>query len=64
MARLEGVISYTTRISQVRDEVAIVRVVVSSIELVCTTMNGVTKPWAIFFESIVAMDNFPSWDKL
>ena len=48
MARLEGVTVYTTRISQVRDEVAIVRVVVSSIELVCTTMNGVTKPWDTF----------------
>ena len=64
MARLEGVTAYTTRISQVRDEVAIVRVVVSSIELVCTTMNGVTNPWAIFVEAIVSMDNFPSWDKL
>ena len=64
MARLEGVIYYTTRISHVRYEVATIREVVSSIELVCTTMNGVTKPWDIFVEAIVSMDNFPSWDKI
>ena len=47
-----------------RDEVATIREFVSNVELVCTTMNGVTKPWDIFVEAIVAMDNFPSWDKL
>ena len=64
MERVEGVTSYITRISQVRDEVATIREFVSNIELVCTTMNGVTKPWALFVEEIVSMDNFPSWDKI
>ena len=47
-----------------RDEVTTIREFVSNIEIVCTTMNGVTKPWAIFVEAIVSMDKFPSWDKL
>ena len=64
MARVEGATSYITRISQVRDKVSTIREFVSSIELVCTTMNGVTKTWAIFVEAIVSMDNFPSWDKI
>ena len=29
------------------------------IELVCTTLNGVTKPWDIFVESVVAHDHMP-----
>ena len=33
-------------------------------ELVCTTMNGVTKPWSIFVESIVAREHMPTWDCL
>ena len=64
MERVEGVTSYITRISQVRDEVATIREFVSNIELVCTTMNGVTKPWDIFVEEIVSVDNFASWDKI
>ena len=64
MARLEGVTSYITRVSQVGDEVATIREFFSSIELVCTAMNGVTKAWDIFIEVIVAMDKFPSWDKI
>ena len=64
IVRVEGVNSYITRISQVRDEFATIREFVSSIELVCTTMNGVSNPWAIFVEAIVAMDKFPSWDKI
>ena len=33
-------------------------------KLVHTTLNGVTKPWAVFVESVVACDNMPSWDHL
>ena len=49
MAKAEGVTSYLTRISQVRDEVAAVGDVVSDTELVWTSVNGVTKPWAVFW---------------
>ena len=33
-------------------------------ELVCTALNGVAKPWAIFVESVVAREYMPSWDCL
>ena len=45
MAKAEGVTSYLTRISQVRDELATVGEVVSGTELVRTVVNGVAKPW-------------------
>ena len=48
MAKAEGVTSYLTRISQVRDELAAVGVVVIGHELVRTALNGVTQPWAVF----------------
>ena len=44
MANAEGVISYLTRISQVRDELAAMGEVVPGSELVRTTLNRVAKP--------------------
>ena len=44
MANAEGVTSYLTRISQVRDELAVVGEIVSGSELVQTALNGVAKP--------------------
>ena len=64
MAKVEGVITYLTRVSQVRDELATVGEVVPSSELVQTTLNGVAKPWAIFVEAIVARENLPTWDRI
>ena len=29
-----------------------------------TTLNGVSKPWAVFVEAIVARESLPSWDRL
>ena len=43
-----------------KDELAIVGEVVFGSELVCTMVNGVTKPWAVFVEAIVSRENFPS----
>ena len=64
MAKVEGVISYLTRISQVRDEFAAVGEVVFGTELVQTALNGVSKPWDVFVEAIVSRENLPSWDKI
>ena len=63
MANDEVVISYLTRISQVRDELAAVGEVVLGSELVQTTLNGVSKPWAVFVEAIVARENLPTWNR-
>ena len=64
MAKGEVVISYLTRISQVRDELAVVGVVVTGPELVRTALNGVTTPWAVFVQGLVARENLPSWDRV
>ena len=64
MVKGEVMLTYLTRISQVRDEVAAVGEVVPNAELVQTAMNGVTKPWAVFVEALVARENLPSWDMM
>ena len=37
---------------------------VVDVELVCTALNGVAKPWTVFVESMVAREHMPSWDRL
>ena len=56
-------VSYLTRITQVRDELGVVGERVLYFELVRTTLNGVIKPWAVFVESVVAREHMPSWDR-
>ena len=29
-----------------------------------TALNGVTAPWAVFVQGLVARENLPSWDKV
>ena len=48
MVKGKVVMSYLTRISQVRDELAAIGVVVTGPERVRTTLNGMTQPWAVF----------------
>ena len=57
-------LTYLTRISQVRDELVAVGEVVSSAELVRAAMNGVSKPWDVFLEDLVARENLPTWDRM
>ena len=63
MAKVEGVTSYLTRISHVRDELAAVGQLTSNNDIVQTTMNGVANPWDVFVEAIVARENLPSWER-
>ena len=56
--------TYLTRISQVRDELAAVGVAITGPELVRTALNGVTAPWAVFVQGLVAKENLPSWDRV
>ena len=48
MVKGEVCMTYLTRISQVRDELATVGEVVTGPELVRTALNGVTAPWVVF----------------
>ena len=64
MVKGEVYMAYITRISQVRDELATVGVVVTGPELVQTTLNGVNAPWTMFVQGLVARENLPSWDRV
>ena len=64
MVKGEVVMTYLTRISQVRDELAVVGVVVPSVELARTALNEVSQPWVVFVEALVARENLPTWDRM
>ena len=64
MNKGENMTTYLTRITHVRDELGAIGEVIESAELVRTTLNGVTKPWVVFVELVVAHEHMPSWDHL
>ena len=47
-----------------RDELVTVGEVVPNAELVRTALNGVSKPWAMFVEALVAREKLPTWDRI
>ena len=47
-----------------RDELAAVGEVVPNAELARTALNGVSKPWVVFVEALVARENLPTWDRM
>ena len=57
-------VSYLTEITHVRDELGVVGERVLDEELVRTTLNGVTKPWYVFVESVVAREHMRTCDHL
>jgi hypothetical protein len=54
MTRSNTVTNYLTKITRVHDQLAVVGEVMIDEELVRTTLNGFSKPWAPFIEGIVA----------
>ena len=48
MGKGEGMASFLTKITQVRDELAAVGEVIGNVEMVRTTLNGVTQQWTVF----------------
>jgi 2-phosphoglycerate kinase len=48
MAKGESVVTYLTKFTQIRDELATVRETVDETELVRTALNGFTKQWDVF----------------
>ena len=53
-------VSNLTRITQIQDELGAVGERVLDVELVRTTLNGVTKPWYVFVQSIVTHEHIPT----
>jgi hypothetical protein len=64
MTKAENVVTYLTRLTQVRDELGAVGEAIADNDLVRTTLNGVSKQWAIFVEGIVAREKLPGWERL
>jgi hypothetical protein len=58
------VVTYLTRLTQARDELGYVGEAIADIDLVRTTLNGVSKQWVVFVEGIVAREKLPSWECL
>ena len=50
--------------TQVRDKLGAVGEAIVDSDLVRTTLNGVSKQWAIFVEGIVSREKLPSWERL
>jgi hypothetical protein len=64
MARDEGVTSYLTRLTQVRDEIAAVGDIIPEEELVCIALNGFGKQWDVFVKCVVGREKMPTWERL
>ena len=60
MGKGEGMASYFTKITQVRDELEVVGEVVGIPEMVCTTLNGVSQQWTVFVQTIIGRENIPT----
>ena len=64
MKESEGVVSYLTHITNVRDELASIGEIVVETEFVRTTHHGFLKIWEVFVEGIVACENLLGWDRM
>jgi hypothetical protein len=64
MTKAENVVTYFTRLTQVRDELGDVGEAIVDSELVRTTLNGVSKQWVVFLEGIVAREKLLNWERL
>jgi hypothetical protein len=59
---MKNVVTYLTRLTQVRDELGAMGESIADSDLVRTTMNGVSKQWVVFMEGIVAREKLPGWE--
>jgi hypothetical protein len=64
MAKGELVVTYLTKFTQIRDELAAVVETIVETELVRTTLNGFTKQWDVFVRGVVAREKLHDWDRL
>ena len=64
MIKGEGVASYLTKITQVKDKLAVVGEVIGNVEMVHSVLNGVTQQWTVFVQTIIGRENMATWDRL
>jgi hypothetical protein len=64
MTKAENVVTYLTRLTQVRDELGAMGEAIVDSDLVRTSLNGVSKQWVVFVEGIVSREKLPGWECL
>ena len=64
MNKGEGMASYLTKITQVRDELAVVGEVIGIPEMVRIALNGVSQQWTVFVQTIIGRENMLAWNRL
>jgi hypothetical protein len=64
ITKAENVVTYLTRLTQVRDELGAVGEAIVDSELVRTTLNGVSQQGIVFVEGIVVREKIPNWEHL
>jgi hypothetical protein len=62
--KAENVVTYLTRLTQVRDELGAVGEAIVDSHLVRPTLNGVSKQWVVFVEGIFAREKLLGWECL
>lgn len=64
MSKTNTVTSYLTGISQVRDDLVVVRETVSDADLVRIALNGFLEIWDTFVKVFVSRENLSNWERL
>jgi hypothetical protein len=64
MSTSDNVTSYLMRITQIRDQLAVVGETVLDAELVNVALNGFSKAWEPFIMGICAREKLPKWERL
>jgi hypothetical protein len=64
MARVKSVVTYLTKFTQIKDELAHVEETVDETKLVTTALNGFTKQWDVLVRGVVAREKLPDWERL
>ena len=60
----ESVVTYVSRFTDFRDELAATGETVAESEFVRTALHGFPKSWEVFVEGIVARKHLPNWNRL
>ena len=64
MVKGESVATYLTRVSQVKDKLAVVGEVIPDSELVQNALKGFTKEWEVFVKCVVVREKLHDWSRL
>ena len=64
MSTSDNVTSHLMRITQIRDQLAVVGETVPDVELVNVYLNGFSKAWEPFIMGNCAKEKLPKWERL